>query len=196
MFELKPLPYPKDALEPAISKQTVDYHYHKNHAGYIKKLNELLVGSPLENQTLETIMLTTCTAPRPEEHAIFNQAAQVWNHDFYWQSLSPEPSIPTGPLVQAIKEFPGDLRQAYLDKGSKLFGSGWLWFFADSERRLYVETTMNAMNPLIEGFYPLLVVDAWEHAYNGDYPADRKSYLLNLWTFLNWKKASEEFAKL
>jgi Fe-Mn family superoxide dismutase len=195
MFELAPLPYPRDALEPAISKLTVDYHYFKHHAGYVKKLNELLAGSILENQPLDTIMLTTCTAPRPEEHEIFNQAAQVWNHNFYWQSLSPDPTIPTGVIVQAIKEFPGDFRQTWMDKGLKHFGSGWLWLFADSERRLYIETTMNAMNPMIEGFYPLLVLDLWEHGYYTQYPADRKSYLVNTWTLLNWRKASEDFSK-
>lgn len=195
MFELKPLPYPKDALEPAISTRTIEYHYLKHHAGYVKKLNELIAGSMLESQTLETIILTTCTAPRPEEHAIFNQAAQVWNHDFYWMSLSPEPSIPTGELVKAIKEFPGDFRQTWLDKGLKHFGAGWLWLFADSERRLYIETTMNVMTPMIEGFYPLLVLDLWEHAYYTQYPADRKSYLLNTWTLLNWNFAVANYQK-
>ena len=194
-LKLKPLPYDKDALEPHIGRETVSIHYEKHHGGYVRKLKELIAGKAEEKESLEWIVRTS-------EGAIFENAAQIWNHDFYWRSMHPDGGgAPDGDLQQAIiTAFGGfeNLRRDFLEAGTRHFGSGWLWLVA-RRSRLAITTTPDADLPLRYGDTPLLCADLWEHAYYLDYRNDRESYLkafiddLANWHFAqaNWKQAAE-----
>lgn len=186
---LPALPYPKDALEPVISAQTLDYHYGKHHKGYVEKLNQLIVGTPYEAMSLLDII-------RHADGEIFNNAAQAWNHEFYWRSLVPKGSVLQGRLLKAVEntfqsvtKFQEELHKA----GKKRFGSGWLWLVTDRNGQLLIETTSNADNPIRQGKVPLLTIDLWEHAHYLDYFNDRAQYLTKISTVLNWDFALENF---
>ena len=193
---LPPLPFATDALEPFISKETVDFHYNKHHKGYVDKLNRLLPNTPWENSTLDEIVHETFK----KEQRIFNQAAQVWNHTFYWNSLTPPQeggdNIPNRSLADAIDRDFGSLqtfKETFNMAALDLFGSGWTWLVADANGKLSILPTRNAETPLSFGLTPLLTCDVWEHAYYIDYRNVRSEYLKNVWQIFNWEYAARNF---
>jgi Fe-Mn family superoxide dismutase len=183
--ELPPLPYAENSLEPYISAETIRFHYGKHHATYVTKLNGLIGGTELENSSLEEIITQATAGP------VFNNAAQVWNHTFYWNGLAPNAGgEPTGELAQAINEAFGSFeafKNEMTDKSVNLFGSGWSWLVKDKEGKLSIVQTSNAGNPLTSGLTPLLTCDVWEHAYYIDCRNARPSYLENFWKLVNWE---------
>ncbi len=191
-FELPPLPYEKNALEPHISAETLEYHYGKHHATYVTKLNGLIEGTDLANKSLEDIV-------KSSEGGVFNNAAQIWNHTFYWNSLSPNGGgAPTGALADAINAKWGsfeDFKAAFNDKAVNNFGSSWTWLIKTADGGLDIVNTSNAATPLTEaGVTPLMTVDLWEHAYYIDYRNLRPKYMEGFWALINWEFASENFA--
>jgi Fe-Mn family superoxide dismutase len=196
-FQLSPLPYEEDALKAVISAETVKFHYHKHHQTYVDTLNKLVAGTRYAEMNLEEIVRATAGNTGETEKKIFNNAGQVWNHDFYWRSLSPKKSAPDGKLESAIaRDFGGqDKLVEKLDKmGEEQFGSGWVWLVSQSGK-LSVEKTPNAENPMAKGINCLLGVDVWEHAYYLDYQNLRAKYLKELPKLLNWEFASQNFAQ-
>jgi Fe-Mn family superoxide dismutase len=190
--KLKPLPYDKHVLEPHIGRETVELHYLKHHVGYVKKLKELTGGMPEESATLEWLI-------RRSEGAIYNNAAQIWNHDFYWRSMHPDGGgAPSGALNGAIIRSFGAferLRSDFLEAGSSHFGSGWLWIVAHGES-LQVTTTHDADLPGRYGDTALLCADLWEHAYYLDYHAEKARYLEAFFDHLaNWEFAAENWVR-
>ncbi len=189
--ELPPLPYPMDALEPYISKETLEYHYGKHHKAYVDNLNNLIPGTEFENLTLEEIVLK---ASGP----IFNNAAQVWNHTFYWNSLTPKGGgEPEGKLADAIRRDFGSLeafKEAFTKAAVTLFGSGWAWLVKNSDGKLEIVQTSNAGNPMTSGKKPLLTCDVWEHAYYIDYRNARPKYVENFWNLVNWDFVTQNLA--
>ncbi len=195
-FTLPPLPYPDNALNPVISTQTISFHYGKHHQGYVNKLNELVAGTSLADQSLEAVI--KATANKADQAAIFNNAAQVWNHTFYWNSLQAKGGgKPTGALAAAIDQSFGsfDAFKAELIKAATgQFGSGWAWLVKDGDK-LMVTKTMNADNPLVHGQKPLLTIDVWEHAYYLDYQNRRADYITAvLDKLINWEFATQNLA--
>jgi Fe-Mn family superoxide dismutase len=186
---LPPLPYPEDALEPDISKETLEYHYGKHHAKYVDTLNKLIEATPYADMPLEEII-------RKADGAVFNNAAQVWNHTFYWHCLSPdgggEPDRRIGAAIE--KEFSS--WKAFRDQFSKaatgLFGSGWVWLSRLPNGRLVITATENAGSPLRDGSVPLLTCDVWEHAYYIDYRNSRPDYLEAFWRHVDWNFANDQ----
>ncbi|RJX35081.1 MAG: superoxide dismutase [Desulfarculus sp.] len=190
-FKLPPLPWPQKALEPYISARTISFHYGKHHASYVNNLNRLIQGTPFAKLKLEEII----KASYGNNDAAFNNAAQVWNHTFYWQSMKPGGGgQPSGELAAKIKAGFGSM-QACLDQLLKAaaarFGSGWAWLVV-KDGRLVVVSSSNALNPLVEGMRPLLTVDVWEHAYYLDYQNRRADYL-KAWAqhLVNWEFAAK-----
>ena len=191
-FELPALPYEKNALEPHISAETLEYHYGKHHATYVTKLNGLVEGTDMASKSLEEIVKTS-------EGGVFNNAAQIWNHTFYWNCLSPNGGgEPSGALADAIKAKWGsfaDFKAALNDKAVNNFGSSWTWLVKTADGSLDIVNTSTAATPLTEkGVTPLLTVDLWEHAYYIDYRNARPKYLEGFWALVNWKFASANFA--
>jgi Fe-Mn family superoxide dismutase len=191
-FELPALPYDKTALEPHISAETLDFHYGKHHATYVAKLNGLVEGTDLANKSLEEIIKTS-------DGGVFNNAAQIWNHTFYWNSLSPNAGgEPSGALADAINAKWGsfaDFKAAFNDKAVNNFGSSWTWLVKAADGSLDIVNTSNAGTPITtEGVTPLITVDLWEHAYYIDYRNVRPNYLEGFWALANWKFASDNFA--
>ncbi len=198
MFKLDPLPYAKNALEPYISERTLEFHYGKHHQTYVTNLNNLTEGTPLETESLEDIILATYN--HPEQQGIFNNAAQVWNHTFYWNSLTPTPKSPSEELNIALTNAFGSFesfKDAFKKASLAQFGSGWAWLVTNKAGVLQILKTGNADTPLTSEFTPLLTCDVWEHAYYLDYQNQRALYvdacmlhLLN-WDFaeINYKKA-------
>ncbi len=188
-FELPPLPFAKDALVPHISAETLDYHHGKHHNTYVVKLNGLVPGTEYEGKTLEEIITS---APAG---GIFNNAAQVWNHTFYWNCLSPNGGgEPTGALAAAINAAFGSFEQfksAFTDSAINNFGSSWTWLVKNADGSLAIVNTSNAGNPLTQGQTPLLTVDLWEHAYYIDYRNLRPNYMAGFWALANWEFAAE-----
>jgi Fe-Mn family superoxide dismutase len=183
-FELPALPYAMDALEPHISKETLEFHYGKHHNAYVTKLNAALPGSEFEGKSLEEIIKTS-------SGGVFNNAAQVWNHTFYWNCLSPNGGgEPSGKIADAINANFGsfeDFKQQFTDASATLFGSGWSWLVKKADGSLAITQTFNAGCPLTEeGQTPLLTCDVWEHAYYIDYRNARPDYLKNYWELINW----------
>ena len=181
--KLPDLPYPQNALEPHISAETLEYHYGKHHASYVKKLNKQISGTEFESATLEEII-------RQASGGIFNNAAQVWNHSFYWNCLNPDGSgKPQGELARAIDDAFGSLAE-FKDKFSEAaasnFGSGWTWLTRNQQGQLEIVNTGNAGNPLTEDKHPLLTCDVWEHAYYIDYRNARPKYIEAFWNLVNW----------
>ena len=195
-FTLPPLPYPENALSPAISAQTVGFHYGKHHQGYVNKLNELVVGTPLADQPLEAVI--KATAGQADQAAMFNNAAQVWNHTFYWNSLRPQGGgKPSGALAERIeKSFGGfePFKAEFAKAAASQFGSGWAWLVKDGDK-LIVTRTGNADTPIAHGQKPLLTVDVWEHAYYLDYQNRRADYIAAvLDKLINWEFAAQNLA--
>ncbi len=186
--ELPPLPYAMDALEPHISRETLEYHYGKHHQTYVTNLNNLIAGTEFENMSLEEII---CKASGP----IFNNAAQVWNHTFYWNSLSPNGGgSAAGAVGDAINRDFGSFdsfKEAFTKAAVTLFGSGWAWLVKTPEGKLEIVQTSNAGNPLTEGKTPILTCDVWEHAYYIDYRNARPKYLEAFWNLVNWDFANQ-----
>ena len=196
-FELSPLPYDEDALAPAISARTVGFHYRKHHKTYVETLNRLVAGTRYADMKLEQIVRTTAGRETEREKKIFNNAGQVWNHDFYWRSLSPHPSKPDGKLAQAIdRDFGGldALLKQLATAGTEQFGSGWAWLVS-SAGKLSIAKTGNALDPMARHTNCLLTVDVWEHAYYLDYQNVRAKYLEAVLGKLNWDFAAENLAQ-
>jgi len=189
-FELPKLPYAHNALEPVISEETINYHYGKHHLTYVNNLNGLVPGTQFENADLDTIV-------KNSDGPIFNNAAQIWNHNFYFLSLTPEKgSQPSDKLANAINEAFGSLDnfKAEFNKSAiTVFGSGWAWLVKDADGKLSIAKESNAGNPLTHGLIPLLTFDVWEHAYYIDYQNRRADYVAALWDLVDWNVVSERF---
>ena len=197
-FKLAPLPWDEDALAPAISANTIAFHYHKHHQAYVDTLNKLVQGSAYAEMKLEQIVQKSAGAADAKEKQIFNNAAQVWNHDFYWRSLNPAKTEPSGQLDSAIAAAFGSreaLIARFAEAGKTEFGSGWAWLVSKGGK-LSIEKTSNAETPMVKGVNCLLTVDVWEHAYYLDYQNARPKYLeAVLGKLLNWEFASENLTK-
>ena len=180
---LPPLPYPRDALAPHISAETIDFHYGKHHQAYVTNLNNLIKGTDFENAGLEDIV-------RRSSGAVFNNAAQVWNHTFYWDGLSPQGGgEPVGPLANAIEASFGGVGKfvdAFTQVALATFGSGWAWLVQREDGGLAVVSTSNAATPLTSHDRPLLTCDVWEHAYYIDYRNARPTYVAAFWKLVDW----------
>jgi Fe-Mn family superoxide dismutase len=178
-FELKPLPFAKDSLGPTMSERTLEHHHEKHHAGYVKKLNELIAGGKYESADLETIIRKTARA-EGKEKKIFNNAAQVWNHDFFWESLAPNgggpPPEPLAKRIIAAFGSTDNFRDKFVDAAVEQFGSGWAWLVA-KHGKLEITTTSDADNPLTHDAHALWTCDVWEHAYYLDYQQDRAEFV-------------------
>jgi len=189
-FKLPELPYSRDALEPYISQETLEYHYDKHHAGYVKKLNNGIEGSGFEGKSLEDIIINA------DPGGLYNNAAQVWNHAFYWHCMTADQSDPEGELAQAIDKSFGSFEK-FKDKFSEVaagqFGSGWGWLVQDDSGSLKVISTKDADNPITDNMTPLLTCDVWEHAYYIDYRNDRAKYIDNFWSVVNWDFVKKNF---
>jgi Fe-Mn family superoxide dismutase len=195
--KLAPLPYAESALEPVISRRTVKLHYGKHHKSYLEKLNSLVGDSELADESLEEIVLRT--ADDPARTSIFNNAAQVWNHDFYWRSLRPDGGgTPPKQLAEKIEEAFGataDLEKRLGEAAIAQFGSGWAWLVYDGNRLRVIETG-DADNPMVLGMTPLLTIDVWEHAYYLDYQNRREDYVHAVISeLLNWEFAADNLAR-
>ena len=190
-FELPKLPYAMDALAPHISKETLEYHYGKHHQTYVNNLNQLLVDSPLAGKSLEDIIMQS-------EGGMFNNAAQVWNHSFYWTCLSPKGgNLAQGKLFSAIKAQFGsfeEFRAQFSKVALTTFGSGWAWLVVNKDKSLAITSTSNADTPMRHGQKALLTCDVWEHAYYIDYRNARASYIEHFWNLVNWDFVEAQFA--
>ncbi|HCM47057.1 MAG TPA: superoxide dismutase [Fe] [Colwellia sp.] len=191
-IELPTLPYEQDALEPHISAETLSFHYGKHHNTYVVKLNGLIGGTEFENKSLEEIVKTSSAG-------IFNNAAQIWNHTFYWNSLAPDAGgEPSGDLLAAIISSFGsfaEFKAKFTDSAINNFGSSWTWLVKNTDGSLAIVNTSNAATPLTdEGVTPLLTVDLWEHAYYIDYRNVRPDYLNGFWALANWDFAQANFS--
>jgi len=188
---LPKLGYSMDALEPFMSRETLEYHYGKHHRGYVSKLNSLIAGTEFEDARLENIV-------RKSSGAIFNNAAQVWNHNFFWRCIGPEAGgDPPRELAKAIERGFGGVdafKQLFKKAATEKFGSGWTWLIKTRDEQLAVLNTDDADNPLRSGDAPLLACDVWEHAYYIDYRNDRAKYLDAFWNIVNWKFVEENLA--
>ena len=190
-FKLPALPYVRNALEPYISEETINYHYGKHHQGYVNNLNKFVEADPsLAKKTLEKIIVSTTGG-------VFNNAAQVWNHTFYWQCMKPDGGgEPTGKLATAISETFGSFtafKEKFSTSAATNFGSGWTWLVKNSVGILEIVNTSNAGNPLTEKLTPVLTCDVWEHAYYIDYRNARPEYIKIFWDLVNWDFALTNF---
>ncbi len=183
---LPELPYAREALEPYLSAETLDFHYGKHHQTYVTNLNKLLEGSDQANLSLEELI-------KQSSGGIFNNAAQIWNHTFYWNCLSPNGGgEPEGPLFEAINQAFGSFesfKTEFTKTAITTFGSGWAWLVQNSDGTLALKSTSNAATPLTENVTPILTCDVWEHAYYIDYRNARPAYLDNFWKMVNWQFA-------
>ncbi|AAV82637.1 Fe-Mn family superoxide dismutase [Idiomarina loihiensis] len=191
-FELPALPYEKNALAPHISEETLEYHYGKHHATYVSKLNDAVKGTDLESKSLEDII-------KSEKGGLFNNAAQVWNHTFYWNCLSPNGGgEPTGAIADAINAKFGSFdkfKEEFNASAAGNFGSGWTWLVKKSDGSVDLFNTDDADTPVAhDGVEPLLTVDVWEHAYYIDYRNSRPNYLEAFWKLVNWDFVNKNFA--
>lgn len=198
-FELSPLPYPENALEPHISARTLSFHYGKHHQAYVTNLNNLIQGTELAHKSLEEIILAT--AKKDDQISIFNNAAQVWNHTFYWHSMTPKGGgEPQGSLIaKIIQDFGSfeEFEKLFKQAGLGQFGSGWAWLVLDKNDTLKINKTSNADLPLVHGERALLTCDVWEHAYYLDYQNRRPDYVdVFLKNLANWEFAQQNFEKL
>jgi len=189
-IELPALPYEKNALEPHISAETLEYHYGKHHQTYVTKLNEMIGGTEFESADLETIV-------RKSQGGVFNNAAQVWNHTFYWNCLSPKGGgEPAGALAEAINKAFGSFAQfkeEFTKTAIGTFGSGWAWLVRRADGTLAIVSTSNAATPLTGPGVPLLTCDVWEHAYYIDYRNARPKYVEAFWNLVNWDFVAKQF---
>ncbi|RUO79568.1 superoxide dismutase [Pseudidiomarina taiwanensis] len=190
-FELPPLPYEKNALEPHISAETLEYHYGKHHATYVTKLNDAVAGTDMESMSLEDVI-------KNSSGGVFNNAAQVWNHTFYWHCLSPNGGgEPTGAVADAINAKFGSFAQfkeEFSAQAAANFGSGWTWLVKTAAGGVEIVNTSNAATPLTDdSVTPILTVDVWEHAYYIDYRNARPNYLNAFWNLVNWDFVAKNF---
>jgi len=190
-FTLPELPFPKDALKPHISEETLDYHHGKHHAAYVNNLNNLIPGTEFENMALEDIIMKS-------QGGIFNNAAQIWNHTFFWDSLSPNGGgVPKGvvfnQLTKYFVSFNG-FKEKFSTAAATLFGSGWAWLAKNSDGSLEIIQSPNAGNPLTLGKKPLLTIDVWEHAYYIDYRNARPKFIDHFWELINWENVAKQLA--
>ena len=187
-IELPALPYKLDALAPHISKETLEYHYGKHHKTYVDKLNGMIPNTEFEDLTLEKII-------QKSSGGIFNNAAQVWNHTFYWNCMSPNGgNEPTGKLADAIKKAFGsfdNFKTKFTQLAATHFGSGWTWLVKNADKQLEIYSTLNAENPMKNEQQALLTCDVWEHAYYIDTRNNRLQYINNWWNLVNWQFVSE-----
>ncbi len=191
-IELPALPYAQDALEPHISRETLEFHYGKHHNTYVVKLNGLIDGTPDADKSLEEIVQNS-------SGGVFNNAAQIWNHTFYWHCLSPNGGgEPAGAVADAINGAFGsfaEFKSKFTDSAVNNFGSGWTWLVKNADGSLAIVNTSNAATPLTdEGVTPLLTVDVWEHAYYIDYRNARPNYMEAFWNLVNWEFVAANMA--
>ncbi len=184
-FKLPELPYAMDALAPVMSRETLEFHYGKHHQKYVDNLNKLVEGTDNAKKSLEEIIKATKTG------GIFNNAAQVWNHTFFWNNMTPSGGggKPAGKVKEAIEKQWGGFdkfKGEFADAAVKLFGSGWVWLSKQGNGNLAIESTSNADTPLAHGNKPLLTIDVWEHAYYIDYRNDRARFINSWWDLVNW----------
>jgi len=188
---LPPLPYGLDALQPHISKETLEFHYGKHHQTYVTTLNNLIKGTKFEGKALEEIVKTS-------SGGVFNNAAQIWNHTFYWNSLSPKGGAePSGSLGDAIKKkwhTYNQFKEEFAKTATGTFGSGWAWLVKKADGSLDIVSTSNAATPLTGEDTPLFTCDVWEHAYYIDYRNKRPDYISAFWKLTNWDFAAKNFA--
>jgi Fe-Mn family superoxide dismutase len=187
IFTLPPLPYAIDALEPTMSQQTIEYHYGKHLQTYVDNLNRLTEGTPYSDATLEHLILTT-SGP------IFDNAAQVWNHTFFFDTLTPEPvRIPSELEFALTRDFGSieEFKTRFKKAAIEIFGSGWAWLAQDNGGTLHIIKESNAGNPMRAGYKPLMTIDVWEHAYYIDYRNRRGEFIDKCWSLINWKKVAE-----
>ena len=189
-YELPALPYDQNALEPVISEETIGYHYGKHHQTYVTNLNNLVPGTEFEGKPLEEIIMNASAG-------IFNNAAQVWNHTFYWNCLSPNGGgKPSGALAEAINGAFGsfdEFKKQFSTSAATNFGSGWTWLVKNSDGGIEIFNTSNAGSPMTDGKTALLTVDVWEHAYYVDYRNARPKYLEEIWKLINWDFVAANF---
>ena len=189
--KLPALPYAQDALEPHISAETLSYHHGKHHATYVDKLNKAIEDTEYEDKSLEEIIMSA-------DGGIFNNAAQVWNHSFYWRCLSPDGGgTPENPIARVIERDFGsqeDFKKQFTDTATTLFGSGWTWLVLQKDGKLAIKNTSNADTPVREGITPLLTCDVWEHAYYLDYQNKRPDYLKAFWKVVDWEFVNQLYA--
>jgi len=189
-FSLPELPYAQNALEPIISEKTISFHYGKHHLTYVNNLNGLIEGTEFENADLSTIVVKS-------EGPIFNNAAQIWNHNFYFLTLTPvKGSAPSDSLTKAIDAAFGSVEnfKAEFNKAAiSVFGSGWAWLVKDADGKLSIVKESNAGNPLTRGLTPLLTFDVWEHAYYLDYQNRRADHVAALWDLVDWSIVSARY---
>jgi len=187
-IELPALPYAIDALAPHISQETLEFHHGKHHKTYVDKLNGMIPGTEFEGKSLEEII-------KASSGPVFNNAAQIWNHTFYWNCLSPNGGgAPTGKVADAINEAFGSFEEfqaAFNDKAVNNFGSSWTWLVKNADGKLEIVNTSNAGTPMTDGQTALLTVDLWEHAYYIDYRNVRPTYLNAFWALVNWDFVAE-----
>ena len=191
-YVLPRLPYEETALAPHMSRETLEYHHGKHHQAYVNNLNRLIEGTPFASMPLEEIIAQA-------EGPIFNNAAQVWNHTFFFDSFSPDPkSVPAAALGAALDRDFGSLdafKNQFTDHAASLFGSGWTWLVSDPQGKLSIRNESNAGNPLRSGGTPLLAFDVWEHAYYIDYRNRRADYLSALWHLVDWSVVEVRYAE-
>lgn len=191
-FELPPLPYAKNALAPHISEETLEFHYGKHHKTYVDKLNGLVPGTEFEGKSLEDVVKTS-------SGGMFNNAAQIWNHTFYWHCLSPSGGgEPSGAIAEAINAAFGsfaEFKEQFTNSAVNNFGSSWTWLVKNADASVGIVNTSNAATPLTEdSITPLLTVDLWEHAYYIDYRNARPKYMEAFWALVNWEFVNKNFA--
>ena len=191
-FTLAPLPYDYKALAPEISEETLHFHHDKHAAGYVTKLNSLLPGTAFENATLEDMILRS-------EGAVYNNAAQIWNHEFYFGGLAAEPQHqPEGALLKAVESSFGSFdgfKEQMTAAAAALFGSGYVWLVEEKDGKLSVYSGANADNPLRHGLRPLLCIDVWEHAYYIDWRNLRADAVKAIWNRVDWKVVGQRFGR-
>jgi Fe-Mn family superoxide dismutase len=195
-MELKSPPYALDALEPHMSKTTLEFHWGKHHRAYLDNMNKQIAGSELEGKSLEEIVLASWNKGSPSP--VFNNAAQVWNHTFFWESMKPNGGgAPAGKLAEAIARDFGSLdefKTQFKAAGATQFGSGWAWLVADKAGKLSIEKTPNAVTPVVEGKTPILTMDVWEHAYYLDVQNRRPDYMTTFVDKLvNWEEVAKRY---
>lgn len=191
-FTLPPLPYPKDALMPHMSPETLEYHHGKHHQAYVDKLNEMIGDTEFKQMSLESII-------KKSSGSLFDNAAQVWNHTFFWNCMAPNAGgEPEGKLAKAIEAAFGsfdDFKEKFTEASVTHFGSGWAWLVKNKRGELEVMSTSDARNPMKGDHIPLLTCDVWEHAYYIDYRNSRPDYIDGFWHLVNWDFVAENFAK-
>ncbi|MBV9279038.1 MAG: superoxide dismutase [Chloroflexi bacterium] len=196
-YEVPPLPYDYNALEPTIDEQTMHLHHDKHHAAYVNNLNAALEKHPeLQNKSAEDLVRDLASVPEDIRTAVRNNGGGHVNHTMFWQIMGPNGGEPTGPIAEAINQAFGSfdaLKQQFNDAGTKRFGSGWVWLCRDGSGALHIESTANQDNPMSEGHQPIMGNDVWEHAYYLKYQNRRPEYLGAWWNVVNWDEVNKRY---